>query len=361
MLQESVARRVAALRGWLAGEGLDGALFTSGENRRYFCGFTGDAGALLVTATQAALITDPRFTTQAKQELVSAALIEQPVGKDRLGVVASAVLDCGVRRLAMEGSCPAADYATLRTKLGGVEIRVEQMRFLAMRAIKDEGELAAIRGAIAIAEAGFDRLIPQLRIGMTENDLAAELAYLVAREGAEGPAFSTIVGAGPRGALPHGAPTGRLIQNGDLVVVDFGVYKDGYCSDMTRTLFFGDVSAEGRRVFELVCGAQDTAMAAIRPGVPARDVDAAHREFFRQHGCEERVMHGLGHGIGLQVHEEPRLAVTSEAILAPGMVVTVEPGLYYPDVFGVRTEDNVLVTQTGYENLSRTRREIHIG
>ena len=196
---------------------------------------------------------------------------------------------------------------------------------------------------------------------MYEKDLADELHYLVSKEGAEAMSFGTIVGSGARGALAHAFPTSKKIEDGDMVVVDFGVLKDGYCSDMTRTLLFGNVSEEHMRIFNLVQEAQDKAIAAIRPGVMAKDVEDAHRAVFLRENLDDYALRGLGHGIGLQIHECPRIVIGNETVLKPGMIFTVEPGLYFPNDCGVRTEDDVLVTENGVENLSHTPHEIHIG
>ena len=196
---------------------------------------------------------------------------------------------------------------------------------------------------------------------MTEKDVADELHYLVSKEGAEAMSFGTIVGSGPRGALAHAFPTEKKIENGDMVVVDFGVMKDGYCSDMTRTLLFGDVSPEHMRIFNLVRESQQCAFEKIGPGVSSKVVEDAHRVPFFRENLDSYALRGLGHGIGLQIHECPRVQIGRETILRPGMIFTVEPGLYFPGDCGVRIEDDVLVTQSGMENLSHTPYEIHIG
>lgn len=359
MNKQTAERRLAALRGYLEGNGLDGALLTQYENRRYFCGFTGSNGYLLITQNDVALVTDRRYTTQAGQQTTGVRVIEH--GADRLGCVADTVKAAGITRMVMESGIAAGEYLAITEKLDGTQVKLEDEWFLELRMVKDAEEIAATREAIRCAEAGFTKLLPGLKIGMTEKDVADELHYLVSKQGAEAMSFGTIVASGPRGALAHGFPTDRVIQNGEMVVVDFGVLKDGYCSDMTRTLLFGDVPEEQLRVFRLVQQSQDEAIAAIRPGVLARDVEEAHREVFREAGLEDYALKGLGHGIGLQIHECPRIVIGNETVLRPDMIFTVEPGLYFPDRYGVRTEDDVLVTETGVENLSHTPHEIHIG
>lgn len=172
--------------------------------------------------------------------------------------------------------------------------------------------------------------------------------------------FGTIVASGARGAMAHGFPTNKVIENGDMVVVDFGVMYDGYCSDMTRTLLFGDISQENRRIFNLVLESGKRAVEAVRPGVHSSEVEAAHRDVFIREGLDDYALRGLGHGIGLQIHECPRVQIGKDTVLRPNMIFTIEPGLYFPGVCGVRTEDDVLVTESGVENLSHTPHEIHI-
>jgi Xaa-Pro aminopeptidase/Xaa-Pro dipeptidase len=226
--------------------------------------------------------------------------------------------------------------------------------------VKDAGEIALIREAINCADRAFAKLIPRLKIGMSEKDLADELHYLANREGAEAMSFGTIVAAGAHGAMAHWAPSPYPIKNGEMVVVDFGVIREGYVSDMTRTLLFGDVSAEQMQTFNLVRRSMEAAFGAIKAGVIAMEVEDAHRDVFRGAGVEDYALKGLGHGIGLQIHESPRIVIGSKTLLREGMVFTVEPGLYFPGRYGVRTEDVVLVTKGGYENLTHTPYEIRI-
>lgn len=357
--RETFEKRLAGVRRYLAEKNLDGAMFTSYENRRYYCGFTGSNGYLVVTPDRVAMVTDKRYTTQAEQETVDVEIIEHAA--NRLELVADTVHRLGVTRMVMESCMTVDEYFPLKEKLGSVEITFEQEYFLEQRMVKDEQEIACTREAIACAEAGFDKLLGRLKIGMTEKDVADELHYLVSKEGAEALSFGTIVGSGPRGALAHAFPTSKRIEEGEMVVVDFGVMKDGYCSDMTRTLLFGKVSEEHMRIFNLVQESQDKAIQAVAPGVLARTVEDAHRAVFLREGLDDYALRGLGHGIGLQIHECPRIVIGNETVLRPGMIFTVEPGLYFPGDCGVRTEDDVLVTENGVENLSHTPHEIHIG
>ena len=352
-------RRLTSLRKYMADKRLDGALISLYENRRYFSGFTGSNGYLIVTDTSVALVTDKRYTTQAGQQTTDVEIIEHAA--NRLELVAETVRRLGITSMVMESGVGVGEYFALKEKLEDVSVSFEDEWFLELRMVKNENELRCTREAIRCAEAGFEKLLPCLKAGMSEKDMADELHYLVSKEGAEAMSFGTIVASGPRGALAHGFPTDKIILDGEMVVVDFGVTKDGYCSDMTRTLLFGDVPRQQKNIFDLVQAAQDAAIAAIKPGVLAKDVEEAHRRVFRDAGYEDYALKGLGHGIGLQVHECPRIVIGNETQLVPNMVFTVEPGLYFPGQYGVRTEDDVLVTADGVENLSSTPHEIHIG
>lgn len=356
---EIYANRIAAVRKYMADHALNGALFTSYENRRYFSGFTGSHGYLIISFDRAVLITDKRYTTQAQQQTVGVEVVEYLSA--RLQMVSDYVKAMGIDRIVMEACMTMEDYLPLKDKLGDIYVTFEQEYFLEQRMVKTPDEIVMLKEAIAIAEAGFDRLLPQLKAGMTEKDVADELHYFCAKAGAESIGFGTIVGSGPRGALAHAFPTSKKIENGEMVVIDFGVTKNGYFSDMTRTLLFGDVSPEHMRIFNLVQESQDKAIAAIRPGVLAKDVEDAHRSVFLRENLDSYALRGLGHGIGLQIHECPRIVIGNETVLKPGMVFTVEPGLYFPGDCGVRTEDDVLVTEDGVKNLSHTPHEIHIG
>lgn len=350
------------LRLLLREKGADAALISSPANRRYFCGFTGSSGYLALGASDPRLlfVTDRRYTTQAEQQTQgqNVTLIEH--ASDRMQAVGRALTSFQPKALVIEESMQLGEFNLLSPCLPDVKLLFEHERYLDMRMVKSGDEVSLIREAIRCAEAGFDALLPKLYIGMTERELANELHYLVSKQGAQAMGFGTIVGSGPRGALAHAFPTDRVIEDGDMAVVDFGVQMDGYCSDMTRTLLFGQVSSRHRRIFDLVEESLALAFAAVRPGALACDVEDAHRVPFLREGLNDYALKGLGHGIGLEIHESPRVVIGSQTRLEPGMVFTLEPGLYFPGVCGVRTEDDILVTEKGAENLSRTPHEIRI-
>ena len=228
----------------------------------------------------------------------------------------------------------------------------------ALRMRKDEREAAAIERAAAILDAALDGMLPLLRAGMTEREVAAELDYRTRRLGSAGAPFSTIVGAGPRGALPHSEPSDRRIENGDLVVLDFGAAVDGYAADTTRTIAFGEPSARAARVYGVVRAAQAAGVAACGPGVRLCDIDRAVRSLIEQAGFGPHFTHRTGHGLGLSVHEPPSVVAGETMPAAPGMVFTVEPGVYLEGEFGVRIEDDVLITETGARVLTKFPRDL---
>jgi Xaa-Pro aminopeptidase/Xaa-Pro dipeptidase len=357
-----IEKRLAALRKMLGEKGLDGALFTSYENRRYYSGFSGSAGYLIVGPERAILITDKRYTEQAEKQTAQnpAGITVYEHGQGRQKRAASEVCALGLSHIAFEDSTPLSEYLAITKEMPEVQVQAEGECFLEQRMIKDAGEIELIRQAEACGDRAFAKLIPRLKAGMSEKDLADELHYLASKEGAQTPSFGTIVAAGAHGAMAHWSPSDYKIKNGELVVVDFGVIIGGYCSDMTRTLIFGDPGKDEMRTFNLVRESMEAAFRAIRPGVLAKEVEEAHREVFRRAGVEEYALKGLGHGVGLEIHECPRVVIGNETVLQPDMVFTVEPGLYFPDKHGVRHEDLVLVTADGYENLTGTPLEIRI-
>jgi Xaa-Pro aminopeptidase len=347
------ARRVERLRKAIKAARVDALLVASVSNVRYLTGFTGDASTLLVTPSRALVISDGRYATQLQQECPGLEIHIRPIGQSMAEGVAEVAGQLGLDRLAFEAAAlSVADFETIRQKLAaelvGVQGYVE-----ALRMVKDLSEVAAIRGAVACAERAFAMLRAGLRAGESEKDAADALEGYLRRCGAEAASFPPIVAAGARAALPHARPSAEiLIAQADFVLVDWGASGLSYKSDLTRVLVTGKVSAKFEKVYRTVLAAQERAIAAIRPGVKARDVDAEARSVIEEAGFGRFFRHGLGHGLGLDLHEAPLLRRESDVILQPGMVVTVEPGIYLPDWGGIRIEDDVLVTPDGCEVLS---------
>jgi Xaa-Pro aminopeptidase len=363
-----VSGRIDRLRLCLEETGADAMLVTNLVNVRYLTGFTGSAAELLVGPQDALLVTDGRYRTQAAEQLAAAGVdgaVELSIGRVQAQreAVAAASRSWGVQRVALE-----AENVTWGAKrriadlLSPAELVATDGVVERLRIAKDPGEVDRIRRAAAIADAALSEVLEMLGTGRTEAEVALALDTAMRRLGAEDRAFDTIVASGPNAAKPHARPSQRPIRVGDPVVIDFGAVCDGYRSDMTRTFCVGgEPKGDLARVFEVVGEAQAAGVAAVRAGVGAADVDRACRDIVAAAGWASAFEHGTGHGVGLDIHEAPAVAEGSTAILAPGFVVTVEPGVYLPGVGGVRIEDTVVVTQDGCTPLTAFSKEIALG
>ncbi|WP_041230983.1 M24 family metallopeptidase [Deinococcus peraridilitoris] len=343
----------------LASEGLTALWVTRPEHVRLLSGFSSPADArILLTASGATLYTDARYTAQAAQESRIPHFIGAPprsnadremyahareqLGEGRLGFEADHVTVAGLALLEEAFERPLAPTTGL---------------FESLRQRKSPEEIELIRRAVRIADEAYEEVRPQILAGRREIDVALDLEIAMRRRGAEGSAFEIIVASGERGAMPHGAASEKVIQDGELVTIDMGARLHGYHSDMTRTLAVGSVSGELRRLYRTVLEAEEACVQLVRPGVRAADLDAHAREILARHDLAQYFAHSLGHGIGLAVHERPGLSSSSEDVLESGMLVTIEPGVYLPGFGGVRIEDLVLVTDEGYEVLSGATKE----
>lgn len=330
----------------LAARQLDAVLITHLPNIRWLTGFTGSAGILLVTPTRTTLVTDFRYAVQAPQEVgaVAEALIERA---NVWGRVERLVRDTAGARVGYESHVlPAREALRIAAWLpkGGVPVAdvVEELR-----QVKDDGEVASIREAGALALEALAEVLPTVRVGERELDVAARLEAALRRRGSEWHPFETIVASGPRAALPHARTSERVLTRGEFLLIDFGAKVDGYCSDITRTVALGPADERQRTVYELVREAQQRALEQVRGGMTGVEADALAREVIAARGFGEAFGHSLGHGLGLEVHEAPRLASTAKAPLPVGAVVTVEPGIYLPGWGGVRLEDDVWLSPDG--------------
>jgi Xaa-Pro aminopeptidase len=340
----------------LLGErGLDRMLVTDLVNVRYLTGFTGTNGACVCGPEVRLLLTDFRYTERAEAEVEGWETVT--LANDWLGGIAERLQG----RVGFEDDqTPVRLLAKLKEKLpDGVEMVPAGGRVEELRRVKDAGELAAIEEASKLADAVWRWSLEQGLAGRSEREVARAAEARIREHGAE-PSFPAIVAAGPNGALPHAEPGAREIGRGELVVFDMGAQLDGYCSDGTRTFATGDPGEEALAVYELVRAAQAAALQAIRAGARGEDVDKEARGVIEEAGHGERFGHGLGHGVGLEVHEGPRLSLRSDDVLAPGEVVTVEPGIYLPGRLGVRIEDLVVVTEEGLRNLSGLPKELQV-
>ena len=333
--------------------GVDALWISGPANVRAVSGFTHPKdGKVLVTGDAATLFTDSRYTVQAREESRLPQAIARPPETYELAAESVKGLRVGfeaehltVAELSdLRAAWPDATLVPLR---GTVE---------ALRTVKAPEEVEAVRRAQALADEVYAEVRPLIRAGVRELDIALEIETRLRRAGAY-PAFDLIVASGPRGAMPHGTASGRVMEEGDLVTIDMGAQLGGYHSDMTRTVAIGEPSERLREVYRAVLEAEEAALRAVAPGVRAADLDRVARDLLTQRGLGEAFAHSLGHGVGLEIHEAPSLRAGSEAVLAPGMVITIEPGAYLPGVGGVRIEDLVLVTETGYEVLSHSPKE----
>ena len=332
----------------LRAAGANALLVTTPPNVRYLSNFSSpDDGVVLVTEQQATLLTDGRYTAQAAEE--SSLPFEIVTGLHDTAAERAKEL-----RLAIEAdSLTVAQYRNLCSKLGYEPVALTAV-FEQARKVKREDEIAKLREAARITDLAFDAAVAMIRPGVREVEVALEMERAMRLAGAEGSAFDIIVASGVRGAMAHGVASQKVINSGELVTLDFGAVVDGYHADMTRTVAVGQVGAEERRLFDAVLEAQVAALAAVGPGKTGKEVDAVARDILAGHGLAEQFVHSLGHGTGLQIHEGPRLSTRSDDVLQPGMVVTVEPGVYFPGFTGLRIEDLAVVTETGHEVLSKS-------
>jgi Xaa-Pro aminopeptidase len=337
--------------------GLDALLVTHLADVRYLCGFTGSNAALVLAGGRSVLFTDGRYTQQAKEEAAGTRVVIEK--KSAVAAACEWVAESGVASCGFDAS--TTTVAVLEGMRKAVPAKVRRGFFVPLdapiailRQVKDADEIQKLRQAAKLGCTLFDGMLAYLRPGLTEIDVASTLEYRARQAGAEAMSFETIVASGPRSAMPHGrASTAKLPRRG-FVTLDFGVVLDGYMSDMTRTVHLGKAQPEERDVYDAVLEAQEAAVAAVAPGVSAGEIDEAARSVLRRVGLDRWFTHSTGHGVGLEIHEGPRLAAKQTQKLEPGMVITIEPGVYMPGKFGLRIEDMVLVTSGGHEVLTPT-------
>jgi Xaa-Pro aminopeptidase len=357
MTVDFAKRRRAALRE-LRRRKLDCLVVTRAANWYYLTGFTGESGALVIGDGGTTLLTDGRFTVQAREETRGARIEKQQ------GPLYKALGDYLKQSKAGAtgydpGSVTVADWKTLRRSAGGKWRGVEAGGLVeCLRMRKDAGELAVMRKAALLAGQVFESVLNLIKPGVRENEISAEIEYQMRKRGASGPSFETIVASGPRAALPHARPTGKRLRKNELVVLDLGVILGHYCSDMTRTVHVGRASQRVRGWYRAVQEAQEAGVATVQAGVTCGDVDAAVRDVLKKHGLETWFVHSTGHGLGLEVHEQPRVARDQATRLEPGNVITIEPGVYVESVGGIRIEDDVAVRAGGSEVLTRVKRDL---
>jgi Xaa-Pro aminopeptidase len=339
----------------MADQHMEALLVTHLPDVRWLSGFTGSNAVVAVTGRKAVLFTDGRYTVQAREEVGGARVV---IAKRSALQEACGLLGGSAQRCWFDPQhTTVADLELMRSGLNGKRRRgffapLASPLVSGLRMVKDGAELSLMEKAANLGCVLFETMLPRIESGMAEAALAAELEFLARGLGAEGMSFETIVASGPRSALPHGRATEAPLPRKGFVTLDFGVILNGYCSDMTRTVRLGRATEEERAAFDAVLAAQQAAVDAVKPNVTCAEVDEAARSVLRDAGLAKYFTHSTGHGVGLEIHEQPRIAAAQETRLAPGMVVTIEPGVYLPGKFGVRIEDMVAVTENGHRVLT---------
>lgn len=356
--------RVKKLQSYMQAHDLEGFLIGSEANRMYLSGFTGSNAMLLITLGHTPIIiTDFRYIEQVSKQCPDFRCVDQKQ-KGLIGTVIECAKELGLTRIAFEGE--HVSYSTYEelAKAEGFSWIVTKGVVEAYRQIKEEAELEKLEKAEAIGDLAFKAIVPFIekhwKNGLTENEIALEIERVMRQNGATATSFSTIVAAGAKSSLPHAVPGDVPVKKGDFVVMDFGCIYEGYCSDMTRTVVIGEASEKHREIYEIVRAAQERALLGAHPGLKGKEVDALARNYIAEKGYGAYFGHGLGHSVGIEIHENPRFSLMEEQVIEEGMVITVEPGIYVPGFGGVRIEDMVVITKEGIKNLTHSPKELII-
>ena len=339
-------------------EDMDAALITSEVNRRYYTGFVSSAGALLVTREKAVLLLDSRYVEAGGKKVTDAEVV---LMTDMARQLNELFEEYKVKTVGIEsGYMTVESLYSLRKVLSAQMLDDPRLNSIILkhRCVKSEEEMAEIRAAQAITDKTFIHMLDLIKPGVSEKDLQLELDYYMLRNGATGLAFETILAAGANGSMPHAVPSDNVIKEGDFVTMDFGAAHNGYCSDMTRTVAVGKITEEQEKVYNLVLDAQLAAIDAVRAGVPCNSIDKVARDMIYSAGYEGRFGHGLGHSLGLEIHENPRFSMLCSDITEVGTVMSVEPGIYLDGRFGVRIEDIIMITENGCEVITKSEKKL---
>lgn len=348
--------RRSRLNSFFEEHALEAILFTDLRNIRYLCGFSGSDGALFLTREKAWFLCDSRYITQAADEVAEADLIEYPAKYEG---ICSLIRDRHIKRLGFEAShTMVSDFRQMTERLPECDLVGLGPSLDAIRSCKDKDEIALLTDVAHLASAALQSVISIVRPGVRESEVALELEIEMRRRGADARAFDFIVASGERGALPHGRATGRQISAGDMVTIDFGAVMNGYHSDETVTVAVGKPDTRCQEIHSIVREAHDRAISAVRPGISCRELDSVARDYIRLQGYEGYFGHGLGHGVGLDIHEKPVISPRSDTVIQEGMVFTIEPGIYIPGLGGVRIEDTVVVRADGCTILTQAPKEL---
>lgn len=348
-------KNIDKIRLLLEEKSLDGILLYKPENRRYVSGFTGSTGYVLITETDAKFITDFRYIEQATVQCDGFEIIETGNKKTIVDVLNELTLfKLGVE----EDYMTYGQFIELTNKLMGTKLVPLEGAILKLRSVKTSDEIKNIKKAANIADRAFEHILKFIKPGLTELDIALELEFFMKKKGASKLSFEPIVASGKRSSLPHGIASDKIIETGDMITLDFGCVYNGYCSDMTRTIVLGRANDRQKEIYNIVLEAQKTSLKAVKPGITGAELDVIARNIINDNGYGQYFGHGLGHGVGLEVHELPRINARGNVPMEPGMVITIEPGIYIPNFGGVRIEDLVLATDKGYEVLSKSTKDL---
>lgn len=350
--------KLQKLRQALKDQNVAALLITNPYSRRYMTGFTGTAGAALISEDKAFFVTDFRYTEQANAQIEGFEIIEQTA--TLVDALAEVIKAEGYETVGFEKD--AVTYAEFERYKAAFDAKLVPTSGLVekIRLIKSDDEITIIKQACQIADEAYEHILSFIKPGLTELEVSNELESFMRSKGATSSSFDIIVASGTRSALPHGVATSKVIETGDFVTLDFGAYYNGYVSDVTRTLAVGEPSDQLKEIYQVVLDSQLLALEKIKPGMTGIEADAIARDYIASKGYGKAFGHSLGHGIGLEVHEGPGLSSRSDVVLEPGMVITIEPGIYLPGIGGVRIEDDALVTENGVEKLTHTSKELVI-
>jgi Xaa-Pro aminopeptidase len=349
--------RLKRIREIMVKRQVEALLVTNDINRRYLTGFTGTSGYVLITAQRAYLLTDFRYMEQAGKQAVGFEVVKHL--PDAIDTVRELLQSLGLKRLGFEqDSVTYGTYQAYAASLQGIDLVPTHQWVELLRMIKDSDEQRIMQEAADLADKTFNHLLGYVKPGLTERDVALEIEFFMRKHGAKSSSFDTIVASGERSALPHGVASDKVLQANEFVTFDFGAYYQGYCSDLTRTVFIGKPTDRHKEIYELVLSAQLRTLDGLKPGMTGKQGDALARDVIEQAGYGEQFGHGTGHGFGMEIHEAPRLSKQGAIVLQPGMAVTVEPGIYIPGFGGVRIEDDVIMTDSGIHILTHSPKEL---
>lgn len=346
---------VTELRRQFDNLGIDGLVITSPFNRRYMTGFTGTSGTVLISQNEAKFITDFRYVEQAANQAKGYEVVEN---RNAVEEVASQAKNIGITKLGFEQDhLTYKEFNQFNDKTEAEMVPVSGV-IEKLRTVKTEKEIKILKTAANIADQAFTHILDFVRPGITEMDVNNEFEFYMRKQGATSSSFDLIIASGYRSALPHGVASNKVIEKGDMLTLDFGAYYEGYCSDMTRTIAVGEPADELKEIYHIVFEALERGVDTLKSGVSCRKVDTVVRDFITEKGYGEKFGHGTGHGIGLDIHEDPYFSKKSEDVLEAGMVMTVEPGIYLPGLGGVRIEDDILITDGNHEVLTHSPKEL---